>query len=182
MSSLIVEHPVVDRVLDVHRAALGDDFDGYRNHIYRVASFFNELGPNTFGATPALAVAAAFHDIGIWVEHTVDYLEPSARLAQQFLESERLDQVDGGLVHELIVQHHKLRRYRTNSWAELVEQWRKADHVDVSLGLLTFGVPRARIRHIQHRLPDRGFHLRLLQLTIRQFARRPWNPLPMVRW
>ena len=85
MSSLVVEHPVIDRVLDAHRQALGDDFDGYRNHIYRVASFFNELGPDRFVPTPALAVAAAFHDLGIWVEHTFDYLEPSARLAQRFL-------------------------------------------------------------------------------------------------
>lgn len=179
---LVAENEVVDRVLDAHRAALGPDFDGYRNHIYRVASFFNELGPARFDATPALAVAAAFHDLGIWVDETFDYLEPSSRLARTFIEAQGLANVDPGLVHELVVQHHKLRRYTTQPWAGLVEQWRKADHVDVSFGLLSFGIPRARIRHVQRALPDSGFHRRLLVLTLRQFVRTPWNPLPMVKW
>lgn len=174
---------IVERVLDTHRAALGADFDGYRNHVYRVANFFDELGPHSFDSTPALAIAAAFHDLGIWVDRTFDYLEPSARLAQQFLDAQVLHEVDTGLVRELITQHHKLRPFREGQpWAALVEQWRKADHVDVSLGLLAFGIPRERVRQIQDCFPNRGFHVRLLRLTFRQFASKPFNPLPMIKW
>jgi len=166
-------------VLDAHRGVLGTDFDGYRHHVYRVANFFDALGPGRFDANPALAIAAAFHDLGIWVDNTFDYLEPSARLAQQFIETEGLHDIDTQLVHELVVQHHKLRPYRGSA---LVEQWRRADHIDVSLGVLAFGLPRSRIRQVQRRFPDRGFHLRLLQLTLREFTRKPSNPLPMIRW
>ena len=182
MTGLVLEDALIERVLHSHRGSLGADFNGYRNHVYRVASLFNELGPNKFDSTPALAVAAAFHDLGIWVHGTFDYLEPSADLAQRFLETERVDQVDCGLVRELILQHHKVREFRMNPWSSLVEQWRMADHVDVSLGLLSFGLPRYRIRAIQRSLPNHGFHTRLLALTLREFTRKPWNPLPMIRW
>lgn len=182
MYGLIVENEIVDRVLHAHREALGADFEGYRNHIYRVSSFFNELGPETFESTPALAVAAAFHDLGIWTDKTFDYLEPSSKLAREFLEAEGLVGVDPFLVRELIVQHHKLRSYRTNPWSSVVEQWRRADLVDVSLGIVSFGIPHTRVRHIQRCLPDKGFHMSLLTLTLRQLAKTPWNPLPMMKW
>ncbi len=182
MQGLVVENEVVERVLHAHRAALGRDYDGYRNHVYRVSSYFNGLGPASLGSTPALAVAAAFHDLGIWVNHTFDYLEPSSRLARDYLVAQRLGDIDPVLVHELIVQHHKLRPYRQAPWAALVEQWRRADLVDVSLGVVRFGLPRAYVREVQRRLPDRGFHLCLATLTLRQLARRPWNPLPMMKW
>lgn len=183
MDGLVLENPIVERVLQSHRAVLGPDFDGYRHHVYRVASFFNGLGPARLTSNPALPIAAAFHDLGIWVDHTFDYLEPSARLAQTYLAAQGLADVDPDLVHELIVQHHKLSRYRqTRPWAALVEQWRQADLVDVSLGTVRFGLPYRYVREVQHHLPDRGFHRRLLSLTLRELVRRPWNPLPMMRW
>jgi len=179
---LVVENGIVERVLNAHRIALGSDFEGYRNHIYRVASFFNQLGPASFESTPALAVAAAFHDLGIWVHNTFDYLAPSSRLAANFLEAEGLAGIDPALVHELIVQHHKVRRYKSGPCAALVDQWRKADLVDVSLGLFCFNIPRSQVRQIQQCLPDKGFHKGLLKLTLRQLARAPWDPLPMMKW
>lgn len=178
----IVEHALIDGVLEAHRAVLGADFDGYRHHVYRVASFFDALGPARFDASPALPVAAAFHDLGIWVAGTFDYLDPSVALAERFIADEGLDEVDSALVRELILQHHKLRAYREGPHAAWVEQWRRADHVDVSLGLLRFGLPGRQIRLIQRRLPDRGFHARLLQLTLKQWVRHPLRPLPMMKW
>lgn len=182
MPPILTDHVLVDRILAPHRAALGADFDGYRHHIYRVVNFFNGLGPIDFNGSPALPIAAAFHDLGIWVDGTFDYLEPSSQLALRFIEAEGLDDVDPELVHELIVQHHKLRPFRAGPWAAMVDQWRRADTIDVSLGIVTFGIPRARIREIQRRLPDRGFHVGLLRRTAAEFLRKPWNPLPMMRW
>jgi len=59
--------------------------------------------------------------------------------------------------------------------------FRRADWIDVSRGLLTFGLPRARLVHIFSTWPDAGFHRRLAQLAGRRLLTHPWNPLPMFR-
>jgi hypothetical protein len=33
-----------------------------------------------------LVIAACFHDLGIWTDHTFDYLSPSAGLARDYLQ------------------------------------------------------------------------------------------------
>jgi len=63
-----------------------------------------------------------------------------------------------------------------------VEPFRQADWIDVSLGLLTFGLPRARLRAIFARWPNAGFHRRLVQLTLREARRHPLRPLPVLKW
>ena len=63
-----------------------------------------------------------------------------------------------------------------------VETFRRADWIDVSNGMLRFGLPRAVVREVRRTFPDAGFHRRLLQLTLRRFRRHPLSPLPMMRW
>lgn len=182
---------VVDSILTNYADALGQDLQGYRNHIHRVLAFYRALsatthaGANADGGAPPMAVliAAAFHDIGIWTDRTFDYLEPSAARAQRYLQQRGLDAELGPQVHALIVHHHKLRPFHADTpWAVSVERWRRADLIDVSLGVIRFGLPRATVRGIQQRYPDAGFHRRLAALTLRQFCRTPWRPLPMLRW
>jgi len=48
---------------------------------------------------------------------------------------------------------------------DIVKRARRADWMDVSLGALSFGLPRARMRAIFARWPNAGFHKRLVQLT-----------------
>ena len=66
--------------------------------------------------------------------------------------------------------------------AELIEPFRRADWIDVSLGVLTFGLPRERLREIFARWPNAGFHKRLVQLTLRQARAHPLRPLPVLKW
>ena len=73
--------PTLDAVLGAHAAALGRDFDGYRNHAYRVANLCLAQSPPSALDVEKIAIAAAFHDLGIWTDRTFDYLEPSVRLA-----------------------------------------------------------------------------------------------------
>jgi hypothetical protein len=54
--------------------------------------------------------------------------------------------------------------------------------IDVSLGLLAFGLPRAWIKTVKSTFPNHGFHGMLLRQTARQFLRSPLKPLPMFRW
>lgn len=60
----------------------------------------------------------------------------------------------------------------------LVEPLRRADLVDGSMGLITFGLPRKLVREIYATWPTAGFHKRLVQLELTRLRTHPWSPLP----
>lgn len=167
-------------MLEAHAAALGDDFTAYRNHAYRVANLCALLGPGGTQATEKFAIAAAFHDLGIWTARTFDYLAPSIDLACAHLGCAGHEDWRAGIAG-MIREHHKIRAVRGDD-SGLIEPFRRADWIDVSLGLLNFGLPRARLRAIFARWPNAGFHQRLLQLTLREARRHPLRPLPVLKW
>jgi hypothetical protein len=169
--------PLVDEVLGAFAPALGRDFVGYRNHIHRVLNHFLALSGRS-ELPDAVSLAVPFHDLGIWTDHTFDYLGPSARLAQAYLSAQGLER-HSAEVHALIHEHHKLQAYR-GPHAATVETYRQADWVDVSMGVVRFGLSRAHLRAVSAAFPDAGFHWRLAVLTARQFLRTPWRPLPMI--
>ena len=170
----------LDRVLETHAVELGDDFTAYRNHAYRVVNFCVALAPCADATLEKIALAAAFHDLGIWTARTFDYLQPSIDLACGHLacagHADLRDNIAG-----MIREHHKIRTYRGDA-AELVEPFRRADWMDVSLGALTFGLPRARIREIRAKWPNAGFHQRLVQLTLQRMRTHPLSPIPVLKW
>jgi hypothetical protein len=170
---------LVDELLAPFTPALGRDFQGYRNHVQRALNHYQALSG---GAAPpdTVLLAAPFHDLGIWTSGSFDYLAPSVHLAHAHLAAQRLDR-HGPEVAALIHEHHKLRRYR-GPFADSVECYRRADLVDVSLGLVRFGLPLAHLRAVRAAFPDAGFHWRLATLTARQFLRAPLRPLPMLHW
>lgn len=168
--------PLLESLLEQHRAVLGADHTAYRNHCCRVFHFATALG-----VAPAdeelLAIALAFHDLGIWTHGTLDYLGPSEQLARDWLATQGRSQ-DADRVAAMIANHHKVSAYPGDA---LVEAMRRADLVDVSLGLVRFSIPRDEVRAVQRLFPDAGFHWRLVQLTGRQLLRDPRHPLPMFR-
>ena len=172
------EFPLIEVALAPHAAALGRDLAGYRNHVLRVLRFALALAPAADAET--LQVAAAFHDLGIWTDRTFDYLAPSRRLARAWLAARGREGL-APAVEAVIEQHHKLRPYR-GPHAEVVEPFRRADLVDVSLGTLRAGLDRAFVRTVRAELPNAGFHACLVRLTGRQLLRTPLQPLPMLRW
>ena len=176
---------LLDDVLNAHAGALGADFEGYRNHAYRVANFC--FAPTSTAAATAgdpegvakVVLAAAFHDLGIWTDQTFDYLAPSSRLANACLAGTgRSDWAPE--ITEMILQHHKLTPFRDGRCA-LVEPFRRADLIDVSHGLFSFGLPRRFLREVFAHWPDAGFHARLVRLFLTRLRQYPWNPLPMVK-
>lgn len=171
--------PVLDSVLEAHAAELGADFTAYRNHAYRVANLCIALAPAGPAQVEKIATAAAFHDLGIWTERTFDYLGPSVNLACAHLTRAGREEWTPE-VAEMILQHHKISPYRGQSHG-LVEPLRRADWVDVSKGLFTFGLPRRLLNEIFSTWPGAGFHKRLVRLELERLRTHPWNPLPMVR-
>ena len=93
------------------RQELGADFTPYRNHTYRVANLCVAQTSGGAEAMEKIAIAAAFHDLGIWTDHTFDYLQPSVRLAQvgSHLRAEAAWTPE---ITEMILEHHKVTRYR----------------------------------------------------------------------
>jgi hypothetical protein len=175
--NLFKQIPILDQVLDGHAAELGKDFAAYRNHTYRVVNFCLAFSLNDEVQLEKIALAAAFHDLGIWTDHTFDYLQPSIRLARAHLIGSGKHEWTSEIT-EMILEHHKISRYQGG---RLVEQFRCADWVDVSRGFRRFGLSRQYLNEVFKMWPDAGFHKRLLVLGLHRLRTHPWNPLPMIR-
>ena len=120
------------------------------------------------------------HDIGVWTHRTLDYLEPSRALATEHLENIGkpgwIDEIGA-----MVVEHHKLRSAGAST-GPLVEPFRKADWIDVSLGLLKFGLPSAFVSEVRRIFPNAGFHKLLMRAAGRQLRTDPLHPMPMMRF
>jgi hypothetical protein len=175
----ITDIATLDAILNAHAKELAGDFVAYRNHTYRVANLCLVLSPDGPDILEKIAIASAFHDLGIWTNRTFDYLQPSVSLATAYLSN--LGKTSWTQeITEMILEHHKIRRYRREP-GSLVEPFRRADWVDVSRGLVTFGLSRTLLREIVAVWPSAGFHKRLVQLELARWRTHPWNPLPMMR-
>ena len=180
--SLLSDASVVDEILDEYRSALGQAFTAYRNHCCRVLNFCLALCEveNDDKILQKVSIAVAFHDLGIWTAKTFDYLEPSKNLARDYLETnDRAGWI--AEIQTMIDMHHKMTPYTgLSNW--LVEPFRKADWIDVSLGWLKFGLSDDFVTEVRGTFPNAGFHKRLTELTWQQFKQTPRRPLPMMRW
>ncbi|HEX4870060.1 MAG TPA: hypothetical protein VFV15_04970 [Moraxellaceae bacterium] len=173
--------PTLDQLFAPWKDALGADYRGYRNHVERLLALCGALAAREGVALDALAlrVAGVYHDLGIWSDGTFDYLAPSAARARAWLEANGRGDL-APLVTALIDQHHKVRP--AGPAHDPVEIFRRADWIDVTLGALSFGLPRAHYRELLRQHPDAGFHPRLVRLSGKQMLTNPLRPLPMFRW
>ena len=80
----------------------------------------------------------------------------------------------------MIEYHHKQTRYK-GEHDTLVEVFRRADLVDVSLGLQRFRIPVNFIREVKGAFPNHGFHFTLVKKVVPYMLTHPWKPLPMFR-
>ncbi|MDN5744681.1 MAG: hypothetical protein L0H31_06110 [Nocardioidaceae bacterium] len=171
---VITNHEIVDAVLACHATDLGASATTYRHHVLRSLNYHALLQGHEVSEQAALAWAV--HDLGIWTAGTFDYLEPSAALAQRYGAELGVTEVDRSV--QMVTEHHKLR-----SHADLeTEAFRKADLVDVSHGLIRFGIPRAEVTDVVRALPYEGFHRFLAKGLTGHAVRHPTKPAPMMRW
>lgn len=179
MKRLITELGELDALFDRHAERFGRDQTPYRNHVYRVINLVAAQRQLDHDDLRKLEIAGFFHDAGIWLAGTFDYLAPSARLAAHYLEEHGL-QAWAEEIRLMIADHHKITA-SDQPPESLVEAFRRADWIDLSLGLVRFGVPRDTLREIGHRFPNAGFHQMLAGRTLRHMLAQPWRPFPMLR-
>lgn len=177
---IIEEFPQLEAILADWKSIIGKDYNGYRHHLYRMINICFALHPCDEEQQRKVFIAAAFHDIGIWTDHTVDYIPPSIPPALHYLQEHGL-QAWAEEISLMISEHHKVRAY-TDPRYPLVEQFRQADLVDFSLGAVRFGLDKYFINELKRRFPNAGFHKNLAQLGGKWFLKHPLNPLPMMKW
>ena len=102
--------PLIDEILGSWSETIGKDFGGYRNHAYRMVNFTYAMGEFDEEDRKKIAIAGCFHDIGIWPTRTLDYLNPSAERAEDFLVGKALAEWQPK-IREMICEHHKVRKY-----------------------------------------------------------------------
>ena len=176
---IMMEHPTIDGLFEEWQAQLGCDYIAYRNHVYRVFNLASALAGPENRQLEKLAVASAFHDIGIWLDETFDYLEPSIKRAITFL-SETGHKSWSTEIVSMISEHHKIFRFHGDG-VRLVEAFRRADWLDVCLFTLPTRLPRAFLGNVVRAFPRAGFHRRLIVFTLWWLRKHPLQPLPMFK-
>ena len=173
-----MSYTLIHSILSLHKDELGDSFECYYNHTCRVFNHAMLLSNANAGEQKQLAIASAFHDIGIWTATTFDYLNPSSKLATEYLTQNGLTEWKE-LVLEIINQHHKLTPYKHNFLAEC---FRQADLIDLSFGLFKFGISRDQFSQTNRQFPSLGFHRFITKEMLKNIVKHPFNPLPIVKW
>lgn len=170
---------LLDSIFDEWKTTIGKDFEGYKNHVYRMVNCCFSLKPCSEEEREKILIAAAFHDLGLWVGNTLDYIPPSIPPAIEYLKRRGLESWTKEISF-MISEHHKIRQYVGPF--PLVELFRRGDLVDFSLGIVKFGLPEEFITKLKAEVPNAGFHANLVRLSVKWFVRHPFNPAPMMKW
>jgi hypothetical protein len=163
----------------------GDDagWDAYKAHAYRVINFARALTPDSSDRDDKLAIAAAFHDLAAF--DTIDYLVPSIEAQDAWLQQTGREAWSSELAL-VVAQHHRLFGYGpSRPYAPLVEAVRRADLVDVSQGLVRFGLPASYVKEVRAAFDAGAFFTRVVPMgmvgAVRQLQQpgflRPGNAL-----
>ena len=157
------DRPRVENLFAPYRAQIGRDFPGYRNHVYRAITYAMHFLSNAPEHERLVETAFVYHDIGLWTDHKLAYLEPSeaVALAANAKHGWGLNPV---LLRDAIHWHHKITPFRGPN-QNVVEACRKADWIDASKGMLRKGLSKAAVAKVEAAFPNLGFHDTLLRLA-----------------
>lgn len=158
-----LERPLIEELLAEYREVIGDDFDGYRNHVYRAVTYAMHFLDQDSKAERVVETGMSYHDIGLWTDHELAYLEPSEAVAL----SDNTQQgwgLEPELLQGIIHWHHKVFRYR-GAHERIIEACRKADWIDASKGWIRKGMSRRNVLAVEDAFPNCGFHATLLRLA-----------------
>lgn len=169
--------PLAEEILEAHRhRARGDDagFDAYKAHVYRVVNFARALTPETPDRDDKLAIAAAFHDVAAF--DTLDYLAPSIEAQDAWLTQTGRDAWSDELAL-VVAEHHRFAQYRApRPHAALVEAVRRADLIDVSQGLIKFGLPASFVKEVRATFDASVFFKRVIPMGTLNAVRKLQQP------
>ena len=163
MKEIIIqlELPRVEQLLAPYRESIGKDYDGYRNHVYRTITYALHFLNGQH--QQLVETALVYHDLGLWTDRDLAYLEPSEAIAIRDNEQHGWG-LDPNALRGAIHWHHKIWRYR-GPHEDVIEACRKADWIDATLGWLRKGMSRRNITLVEKAFPNCGFHASLLRLA-----------------
>ena len=157
------ERPRVEKLLEPYREVIGEDYAGYRNHVYRVVTYAMYFLEQDQQSEQVVETAMVYHDIGLWTDHELAYLEPSE--AAVLADNERYGWgLESELLRGIIHWHHKVTRYG-GPYEHIIEACRKADWIDATQGWLRKGITRSDVAAVEAAYPNCGFHRTLLRLA-----------------
>lgn len=164
---IYAENEVVENILAKYKDVIGADYAGYRSHIYRVMTYSMHFLGRDETFLPIIGTALVYHDIGLWTDKTLAYLEPScSRLKAELPGSYRYSEEEWQLMDDIVYWHHKITPF-DGPHADVVEAVRKADWIDATLGLVHQGMPRKHISTVNSAIAENGFHQTLFEFAPR---------------
>jgi len=176
----LADTPAVADALARLRAAVGGAGGPMERHCLRARRIAAEIcGRRGWAHDPELlTVAAILHDIGLYPAVTQGgvYTAEGAALARELLPAHGWSAVRIERCADAIDRHHELRPQRSRG--NEVEALRLADLVELSGGLLTFGLDRRWLRSLNAAVPRSGLIGELGREVGRAVRERP---LTMVR-
>lgn len=168
---------------DAERACLGElrtlagAVDGaIERHSVRVFFLAEELARRA-GRTydrELIVCAALLHDAGLYVAGDEAYVTDGSRLAERLLGARGWPPARVARCAAAVERHHEL----VSQWwrGVEVELIRRADLVEVTHGLVRYGLPRATIRTLVARVPRDGFVPEVARaLVARERPRTLWR-------
>lgn len=165
------------------RAATGVTDGPMERHCLRTRQIAAQIAGTRGWAIDAevLTVAAILHDIGLYpgVSRGGVYTADGAALAREILPGHGWEQPRIERCVLAIDRHHELRPQLAHGGE--VEALRLADLVELSGGLLTFGVGRAWLRSLNAAVPRAGLVGELAREVGRALRERPLT-VPQIFW
>lgn len=164
--------PLDDELFSLSNA-IGKDLRPYRNHCLRVLTFTRYFLPDDVietipNAMELAAVAIAYHDVALWTDRDLNYLEPSRKQLDRAVASD-YSATDIETMDQIILQHHKVTDYTGLNPAQnaLINAVRKADWADFTMGLIRFGLPSVLLEAAYDQAKEAGFHQMLAGMDSR---------------
>lgn len=83
MADILIKtyRPLVENLFGPYRSIIGKDYDGYRNHVYRTITYAMHFLEQSQKHEALVETAFVYHDIGLWTDKALAYLEPSEAIA-----------------------------------------------------------------------------------------------------
>jgi len=157
-----IVRPRLDQLLSRYEYLLGNDYEGYLNHVLRVITYAMFFLKNEEDHELVVEVVCAYYNIGPWVNRELEYLVESQVFAQACSRKFGWD-INPTLLHGTIHWHHKLIPYE-GQHQKVIEACRKANWIDISKGRIRKGLPESAIAIVEDAFPNLGFHKSLLRL------------------
>ncbi|MEM8649991.1 MAG: phosphohydrolase [Pseudomonadota bacterium] len=152
----IIDHSDrVESLFEPYRNKIGDDFPAYRGHVYRVITYAMHFLEGDEDARPIVETALVYHDIGLWTEKELAYLEPSEQLALADNQKHGWG-LDPQLLRDAIHWHHKIFPYHGPN-QRIIEAVRKGDWIDATNGMIRKGLTKAQVTSVQDAIPNYDF-------------------------